>query len=99
MPATAAILFCLVVAVADGDTLTARCGQPGQYRQVKVRLAEIDAPERKQPHGQRSRQALADLCFGVQAEIRAQGTDRYGQTLTACVICNGRDASIEQVRA
>lgn len=36
---------CLVVGIADGDTLTARCGQPGAYEQVKVRLAEIDAPD------------------------------------------------------
>jgi len=44
-----ATLLCLVVAVADGDTLTARCGEPGHYEQVKVRLAEIDVPEKKQP--------------------------------------------------
>lgn len=38
-------MTCLVVRIADGDTLTARCGAPGDYQQVKVRLAEIDAPE------------------------------------------------------
>lgn len=45
-----ALLFCLVVAVSDGDTLTARCGQPGSYQEVKVRLAEIDAPECRRNH-------------------------------------------------
>lgn len=30
----AGALLCLVVAVADGDTLTARCGEHGAYEQV-----------------------------------------------------------------
>lgn len=40
-----ATLICLVVAISDGDTLTARCGAPGAYHQVKVRIAAIDAPD------------------------------------------------------
>lgn len=62
-------LFCLVVGIADGDTLTARCGEPGQYQQVKVRLSAIDAPESKQPFGNVSRQHLAELCFKQTAKI------------------------------
>jgi endonuclease YncB( thermonuclease family) len=92
-----ALLLCLVVAISDGDTLTARCGQPEAYQQVKVRLSEIDAPEKAQPYGQRSRQHLAQLCFGETAGIRAIGTDRYGRTL-ARVECQGKDANAEQVR-
>lgn len=89
---------CLVVGVADGDTLTARCGQPGAYEQVKVRLAEIDAPEKKQPFGERSRQSLASLCFQREAVLRPTTIDRYGRTV-ARVECDGRDANAEQVRA
>ena len=48
MPAAVTALLCLVVAIADGDTLTARCGAPGAYRQVHVRIAAIDAPESRQ---------------------------------------------------
>ena len=70
---------CLVVGVSDGDTLTARCGGPGNYRQVKVRLGEIDAPEKRQPFGERSRQSLAEICFRRSAEIRAATRDRYGR--------------------
>ena len=51
---TAAAL-CLVVAISDGDTLKARCGEEGAYRVEVVRLAEIDAPEKGQAFGQRSR--------------------------------------------
>ena len=90
-------LFCLVVGISDGDTLTARCGQPGAYEQIKVRLAEIDAPEKRQPFGQRSRQHLADLCFEKQAEIRPTARDRYGRTV-ARVTCAGQDVNAAQVR-
>jgi len=91
-------LLCLVVAISDGDTLKARCGAPGAYEQVTVRLTEIDAPEKKQPFGERSRQHLADLCFQQEATIRAAGRDRYGRTL-ARVECRGQDANLQQVRA
>ncbi|KGH30450.1 thermonuclease family protein [Comamonas testosteroni] len=70
-------LLCLVVGISDGDTLTARCGEPGQYEQIKVRLQGIDAPERKQPFGERARQALAELTFQKEAELRCTKTDRY----------------------
>lgn len=95
---TSAVLFCLVVAIADGDTLTARCGEPGAYEQVKVRIAGIDAPEKAQPFGQRSRQALGDLCHRETATIRASTKDRYGRTV-ADVECQGRDVGRTQVAA
>lgn len=90
--------FCLVVAIADGDTLTARCGEPGAYEQVKVRISAIDAPEKRQPFGQVSRQHLADMCFQKQARITPRATDRYKRTV-ADVECAGRDVATEQVRA
>lgn len=93
-----AALLCLVVGVSDGDTLTARCGEPGTYEQVKVRLSAIDAPEKAQPFGQRSRQHLADLCFRQQAKITPKTKDRYGRTV-ADVECRGQDAGTAQVRA
>lgn len=95
---TSAVLFCLVVAIADGDTLTARCGEPGAYEQVKVRIAGIDAPEKAQPFGQRSRQALADLCHRETATIRVTTKDRYGRTV-ADVECQGQDVGRTQVAA
>jgi endonuclease YncB( thermonuclease family) len=82
-----------VVAVADGDTLTVLVDR----RQVQVDLAEIDAPELKQPFGQRSRQSLADLCFGKDAVVREAGRSRYGRTV-GHVDCSGTDANAEQVR-
>ena len=45
---TAAAL-CLIVGIADGDTVTARCGQLGAYDRVRVRMAAIVAPENCSP--------------------------------------------------
>lgn len=72
-----AALICLVVGVSDGDTITARCGESGAYEQIKVRMQGIDAPERKQPYGARSKEALSDLVFQRLAELRCGKTDRY----------------------
>ena len=82
-----------VVSVHDGDTLTVLV----ERRQVKVRLTDIDAPELKQPFGSRSRQSLAELCFGKEASLDVRGQDRYKRTL-ATVTCAGTDANAEQVR-
>ena len=87
----ATALLCLVVGISDGDTLTARCGQPGEYEQVKIRLAGIDAPEKAQPFGQRSKDTLSDLCYMVNAKITPHAKDRYKRTV-ADVECRGKDA-------
>lgn len=85
---------CKVVGVTDGDTLTALCAG---NQQVKIRLAEIDAPEKAQPFGERSKQSLSDLCFDREAEITPLTTDRYGRTV-ARVHCESIDANAEQLR-
>jgi len=82
-----------VVSVHDGDTLTVLVDR----RQVKVRLTDIDAPELKQPFGTRSRESLAELCFGKTAALDVRGHDRYKRAL-AQVTCAGTDANAEQVR-
>jgi len=42
---------------------------------IKVRLAEIDAPEKAQPFGNRTKQHLAELCFQKEAEVYPMDTD------------------------
>lgn len=82
-----------MVSVHDGDTLTVLI----ERRQMKVRLSDIDAPELGQPFGTRSRQSLAELCFGKPASLDVRGRDRYQRTI-ARVTCAGTDANAEQVR-
>lgn len=89
---------CLVVGVIDGDTIDARCGQPERYEKIRIRITEIDAPEKRQPFGERSKQSLSDLCFQVQAVISSTSKDRYGRTLGK-VECNGKDVALHQVQA
>lgn len=83
-----------VVGISDGDTLTLLTADK---RQVKVRLAEIDTPERAQPYGTRAQQQLSALAFGKQAELQVLDTDRYGRTV-ARVIVGGQDVNREMVR-
>lgn len=82
-----------VVAVRDGDSLVLLAGR----RSIDVRLAEIDAPERAQPWGRRSKQALSDLAFGKTVEAEVVDHDRYGRTV-ARVTADGVDLSAEMVR-
>lgn len=91
-PAAAEQITGRVVAIQDGDTLTVLVNR----KQIKVRLAEIDAPESRQPFGNRSKQSLAALCFNKEARLETQGKDRYGRTI-ATVYCTGVDANAVQV--
>lgn len=71
-------LFGEVVKVADGDTFTM---STKNGEQIKVRLYGIDAPEKGQDFGTKSRQFLNDLCYGKNVSIEKTGVDQYGRTL------------------
>jgi endonuclease YncB( thermonuclease family) len=92
--ATAVSFTARVVAITDGDTLTVLDEQNQQHT---IRLAEIDAPERRQPWGDRSRQHLSALAFGKTVSIQQTDTDRYGRTV-ARVFANGEDINRAMVR-
>lgn len=93
----AQLVACVVVHVADGDTLTVRCGADQATKQV-VRLAEIDAPEDGQPFGAVSRRALVEACLRQPATIAVRSRDVYGRAV-AKVSCAGTDAGAAQVAA
>ena len=75
-----------------GRTCPSRCAT-----RRRVRLVEIDAPEKAQAFGNRSKQSLCELCFNKAAKLDETGKDRYGRIL-ARVYCDGVDAKAEQVR-
>lgn len=82
-----------VLGISDGDTLTVL--QEG--RAAKIRLANIDAPEKRQAYGALARQSLSDLCYRRDALVRTVTMDRYGRAV-ALVYCDGVDVSREQVQ-
>ncbi len=78
-------LTCRVVTVSEGDTFT--CLTTDNTR-LRVRLAEIDAPERKQPYGAEAKQALAELVLEKQVVLQVHEVDRYRRTLARVYVDN-----------
>lgn len=83
-----------VISISDGDTLTILLDG---NRQIKIRLAAIDAPEKNQAFGNRAKQQLSDLCFGKNATLEVISTDRYGRTV-GDIYCAGTNANLEMVK-
>ena len=47
---------------------------------TKIRLHQIDAPEKKQNFGQRSKQSLSELIYGKTVKVDVADIDKYGRT-------------------
>ena len=86
-------LYGRVVRVQDGDTFTLLTSN---REEVRVRLAEIDCPERKQAWGNRARQALADKVFQENIRVAVVDVDRY-ERVVGRVFFDGRDINRELV--
>jgi endonuclease YncB( thermonuclease family) len=63
----------VVVGIVDGDTADVRL----QSGMIRVRLHAVDAPERDQPHGAASKQALSTLVYGKNVNVVPIEQDRY----------------------
>ena len=90
----AATLQGKVVNVADGDSLTVLDDQKTQH---KIRLQGIDAPEKSQPFGQKSKQSLSHLVHSQIVTVEFQKKDKYGRTVGK-VLLNGTDVCLEQIK-
>lgn len=66
-----------VIRVLDGDTVDVLVDQAPR----RVRLADVDAPEKGQPFGQKARSTLASLIAGRDVAVREVGVDRYGRVI------------------
>lgn len=67
-----------VIRVADGDTITIL---DAQNTQNKIRLYGIDAPEKVQDFGNKSREKLASLVAGKNIDVMVMDIDRYGRSV------------------
>lgn len=83
------------VRVLDGDTIEVLSDG---NQSLRVRLANIDAPEKSQAFGQRSKEYLTGLVAGNQVTVIDLGGDQYGRRIGR-VLVNGQEANVEQVRA
>ena len=82
-----------VVAIQDGDTIDVLVNR----QPVRVRLAQIDAPEKRQAFGTRSRQTLAELVFRQSVRVAETGRDRYGRVIGTVYLGNV-DVNAQMVR-
>jgi len=82
-----------VVGITDVDTLKILTAD---NRQIKVRLAYIDTPERNQPYGSKARQILADKVFQEQVRVEKVTIDRY-KRLVGRVYLGARNINAEMV--
>lgn len=82
-----------VVGVADGDTITVLDSDKVQH---KIRLAGIDAPEKKQPFGNRSKESLSELAYDKTVTVETDKRDKYGRQVGK-VLVNGQDVNLVQV--
>ena len=73
----------VVIVVIDGDTVLFKPDHyhPSSRAFLKVRLADIDAPEKGQPHGEAATRALTALLLNQHAEVETLATDAYGRTI------------------
>lgn len=82
-----------VIVVMDGDTvMVLRDGQ-----KIKVRMANIDAPEKAQAFGQQSRESLLEMIGKRQVQIDSQAVDQYGRVV-GLISVDGRNINQEQVQ-
>lgn len=82
------------VRILDGDTIEVlRDGS----QSVRIRLANIDAPEKSQAYGQRSKENLTRLVGGQSVTVVDLGGDQYGRRIGR-ILVNGQEANVEQVR-
>ena len=71
-------IYGTVVSIADGDTVTLKADDTTH----KIRLAEIDTPERDHPYGLAATSALTDLLLGHQVQVKVvKESDRYGRVI------------------
>lgn len=81
-----------VVGISDGSTLTLLVDE----KPMRLRLANIEAPDKAQPHSAASRKSLSELCLGKDATYKQQEFDHRGRAV-AVVYCDGADAGRAQI--
>lgn len=72
-----------VINVADGDTITVLTSN---NEPVKVRLQNIDAPEKKQEYGNQALKFTKNLLHGKIVDLKISGQDKYKRKIAEVFI-------------
>ncbi len=84
-----------VVKIKDGDTFVLLV----EGKELVVRLAHIDCPEKKQPFGTKAKQFASDLCFGKYVTISHEDKyDRNKRLIAEIILEDGRYVNKELVK-
>lgn len=83
LPTLAETLRGVVIVVIDGDTVLFKPDHYGAKSRafLKIRLADIDAPEKDQAYGDMATRTLKALVLNQPAEINTVATDAYGRKI------------------
>lgn len=85
-----------VIGIKDGDTFEVLYDSIPE----RVRLAEIDCPEKSQPFGKNARQYASELCFGKTVTVTSSGKrDRYKRVVGTITTAEGINVNHELVKA
>jgi endonuclease YncB( thermonuclease family) len=66
-----------VVAIQDGDTLEVLQNKTP----IRIRLAHIDCPEKRQAYGKKAKYYLSDLLFKKDIRVEVLNKDRYNRKI------------------
>ncbi|MDD2933784.1 MAG: thermonuclease family protein [Methylotenera sp.] len=83
-----------VIKVTDGDTVNVLTSDNQTHR---IRLSGIDAPEKKQAFGNKSKQALADDIDGKTVTVEYNKLDKY-QRIVGKIMLDGKDINLHQIQ-
>ena len=84
-----------VLRIKDGDNIVVLDASKVQH---KIRLQGVDAPERRQAYGTKSKEHLSDLIPGKSVVVDYSAYDRY-QRVLGMVLLAGEDVNLGQAEA
>ena len=84
---------CLVTKIADGDTFSCK---DKYHNFIKVRIADIDAPEIGQFYGNKAKKALNRLIYRKNVHLTDERFDKYGR-IVATVYVGNTNVNLEMI--
>ena len=85
-----------VVKIIDGDTYDLLTPDNNVLRN---RMNGIDAPEKGQAYGQKTKEHLGQLCFKHTIRVQWYSKDRNGRYIADSCLPDGRSLSLEMISA